>query len=67
MPKHSGADVLAALREAGHEIPVIVLTAAGKGDSRDQARALGASAFLTKPFSPLELLSEIERLLSEHS
>jgi DNA-binding response OmpR family regulator len=62
MPSRSGADVLAGLRTSGRELPVIVLTAGG-GDQRARAEALGANAFLTKPFSPLELLAEIERLL----
>jgi CheY-like chemotaxis protein len=42
---------------------VIVLTADDEPGRRQMAEAHGAQAFLAKPFSPLELLREIERLL----
>jgi diguanylate cyclase (GGDEF)-like protein len=41
---------------------VIVLT--GTGESHDAARAAGADAYLRKPFSPLDLLALVERLLA---
>jgi DNA-binding response OmpR family regulator len=44
-------------------LPVIVLTAEHEPVQRELAESLGADAFLTKPFSPLELLETIERLL----
>jgi DNA-binding response OmpR family regulator len=44
---------------------VLVLTAAQDPEDRRRAADLGADVFLTKPFSPLELLEAIERLLSE--
>ena len=42
-------------------IGVVLLTGAG-GGARQPARSAGADAFLRKPFSPLELLSVVERL-----
>jgi diguanylate cyclase (GGDEF)-like protein len=42
------------------EIPVIVLS--GSGRNEDHAKRAGADAFLTKPFSPLELLGIVEQL-----
>jgi len=63
MPEKSGADVLRALHDRGWKIPVIVLTAELNPSYRALATSLGADTFLTKPFSPLELLGEIERLL----
>ena len=61
LPDGSGGDVLANLRSRFPDLPVVVLTA-------DHARGanagdLGADAFLTKPFSPLQLLATLERLL----
>jgi CheY-like chemotaxis protein len=64
MPQRSGAEVLRELRASGRRLPVLVLTAAGKPGHRRTAELLGADAFLTKPFSPLQLLAEIERLLA---
>ncbi|HEX7118887.1 MAG TPA: response regulator [Longimicrobiales bacterium] len=65
MPDGSGLDVLAELREIPHrrETPVIMLTAKGQETDRDEAARLGATDFLTKPFSPKKLLARIEELL----
>lgn len=63
MPGRSGAEVLTALRSGPRRVPVIVLTADGQ-QAQKLARSLGADAFLTKPFSPLQLLDTVERLLS---
>ena len=61
MPNVSGDEVLTRLKKRHPNLPVIVLTAAG--EERRRARRLGADAFLTKPFSPLQLLRTIEELL----
>jgi CheY-like chemotaxis protein len=45
----------------------VVLTASRDPGERSRAEELGANMFLTKPFSPLELLEVIERLLPEHA
>ena len=63
MPGASGGDVLTALKSQNPELPVVVLTA--ERDHSARARHLGADAFLSKPFSPLQLLGVIERLLGE--
>jgi CheY-like chemotaxis protein len=60
-------DGLAALRllkanPATANIPVIMLTARGQSLTREQAQESGAALFLTKPFSPTELLASIESL-----
>jgi CheY-like chemotaxis protein len=63
LPGESGAEILARLRERGARAPVIVLTASGRG--REAAlRAAGATGYLTKPFSPVALISEIEGALA---
>ena len=43
------------------EVPIVLLTGASDA-SDDEGRAAGASAFVRKPFSPLELLETIEQL-----
>ena len=64
-----GTDGLTALRElkkgeATKSIPVIIVTA-NVGEhpaSRQESQFSGAGAFLTKPFSPAQLLAEVRRL-----
>lgn len=66
MPEMSGFEVLAELRQLPHraETPVIMLTAKGHETDREQAARLGASDFLTKPFSPKKLLARIDELFT---
>lgn len=64
MPNVSGGDVLSELARRECGVPVIVLTAHDEPERRRYAESLGVDAFLAKPFSPLELLREIERLLA---
>jgi two-component system alkaline phosphatase synthesis response regulator PhoP len=57
MPHLSGLDVLAAMRAdpRWHDLPCIILTAAGQEQQHTKAMELGATDFLTKPFSPKRL------------
>jgi two-component system OmpR family response regulator/two-component system alkaline phosphatase synthesis response regulator PhoP len=66
MPGMSGIDVLREIRgtEAGAEVPVILLTAAGDDKTTWDGWSAGASVYLTKPFDPDNLLSWVERMLS---
>src|SRR6476661_1813906 len=54
LPHGSGLDLLAELRRLPHRraTPVIMLTAKGQIADRARAASLGATDFLTKPFSP---------------
>jgi two-component system phosphate regulon response regulator PhoB len=63
MPGRHGALVLDDVRQRYPELPVIVLTAENRQPHRELARSLGANVFLTKPFSPLEVIETVERLL----
>jgi DNA-binding response OmpR family regulator len=67
MPHLSGFEVLAELRQLPHrsETPVIMLTAKGHEADRERAAALGASDFLTKPFSPKKLLARIDEIFDD--
>jgi DNA-binding response OmpR family regulator len=55
--------VLRALKGARPEVPVIVLTGETAPSYRRVAETLGVDEFLTKPFSPLQLLDAVERLI----
>ena len=63
MPGPGGAAVIAAIRECDAELPIVVLTGEHDPIYRRQAEELGATAFLTKPFSPLRLLGVVDGLL----
>src|SRR5678810_1434770 len=63
MPGLDGLAVLRKLREAGHRIPVIMLTARGDEADRVVGLELGAADYVAKPFSPRELLARLRAVL----
>ena len=64
MPQLSGLDVLARIRADDRlkELPCIILTAAGQEQQHRRAVELGASEFMTKPFSPKKLYARAAHL-----
>jgi two-component system cell cycle response regulator DivK len=65
LPGLDGLSVLAAVRgdPAIASTPVVIVTARGESSIRARAMALGASAFLTKPCLPEDLMLELGALL----
>lgn len=63
MPGQNGWDLLAALREAGDEVPVIFVSAHSSPEDRIRGLRLGADDFIVKPFSFDELLARMEAVL----
>jgi two-component system, cell cycle response regulator len=63
MPKMSGSEVLAVVRRQPERPRVIVISSRGREQDITRAFALGADDYVTKPFSPQELLARMERLL----
>ena len=64
MPHVSGLEVLARMRanDRTKELPCVILTAAGHDTQRERAMTLGATDFMTKPFSPKRLLHRTAEL-----
>ena len=64
MPRLSGLDVLKRIREQERfkSLPCIILTAGGDAKHERDALDLGATQFLTKPFSPKKLYALVARL-----
>ncbi len=62
MPDIDGFEVLQMLREISN-VPVIMLTAKGEEDDRVRGLELGADDYVTKPFSPRELVSRVRAVL----
>jgi DNA-binding response OmpR family regulator len=65
MPGLDGLGALRQLKEnpATAQIPVIILSAKGQSLTRVEAEVAGATLFLTKPFSPNQLLGEVRKIL----
>jgi two-component system, OmpR family, response regulator MprA len=63
MPKLDGLEATRALRAAGNDVPVIVLTARDAVGDRVEGLDAGADDYLTKPFALEELLARIRALL----
>lgn len=65
MPEMDGLAALTQLKANPEtaKIPVIMLTVRGQAMARQQAEQSGAAVYLTKPFSPSQLLVEVKRLL----
>ncbi|MEM6535839.1 MAG: response regulator [Pseudomonadota bacterium] len=55
MPGEDGHSLLASLRAAGDQTPILLLTARGKASDRIEGLRLGADDYLSKPFEPEEL------------
>ncbi len=62
MPDIDGFEVLETIREVS-TVPVIMLTARGEEDDRVRGLELGADDYITKPFSPRELVSRVKAVL----
>ena len=63
LPRLSGFDVMRELRRRGIETPVIMLTARGQVVDKVVGLKLGADDYVTKPFSPRELLARVRAAL----
>ncbi len=67
LPNENGLEICQRLRNAGENLPIIMLTA--KGDDVDRIVGLetGADDYLPKPFNPRELLARINAVLRRHA
>ena len=62
LPKLSGEEVCATIRTTS-DIPIIMLTAKVQEDDKVEGLSIGADDYVTKPFSPRELVSRVKALL----
>jgi two-component system response regulator MprA len=63
MPRLDGIETTKALRKAGHDLPILVLTARDAVGDRVEGLDAGADDYLTKPFALQELLARLRALL----
>jgi two-component system, chemotaxis family, chemotaxis protein CheY len=66
MPDIGGFEVIEFVRAQDRlkELPILVVTTRGDQSSRDRALGTGASGFITKPFTPDQILHEVKALLA---
>ena len=64
LPGRSGYDILRDLRsrDSTKNVPVMMLTARGQAKDREMALSLGATEFMTKPFSNTDVLESVRTL-----
>jgi DNA-binding response OmpR family regulator len=67
MPRMSGYDLCQRVREnpAWNNIKIVMLSARGREIDMTKGIAVGADAYVTKPFSTKELVATVKRLLGE--
>jgi two-component system, OmpR family, response regulator MprA len=63
MPRLDGIESTRALRKAGNDVPILVLTARDAVGDRVEGLDAGADDYLTKPFALAELLARLRALL----
>ncbi|HTZ43279.1 MAG TPA: response regulator transcription factor [Jatrophihabitans sp.] len=63
LPSLDGIEVCRLLRQSRPVLPVIMLTALGQEDDRIAGLEVGADDYVTKPFSPRELVLRVESVL----
>ena len=62
LPDRTGEDVCREVRERS-DVPILMLTAKASEDERVTGLAIGADDYLTKPFSPRELVARVRAIL----
>ena len=62
LPDRSGEDVCREIRDRS-DLPILMLTAKASEDERVTGLAIGADDYLTKPFSPRELVARVRAIL----
>jgi two-component system, OmpR family, phosphate regulon response regulator PhoB len=65
MPGMPGVEVCRALRDdpATADMRIVMLTARSQSEDRETAQAMGADDYITKPFSPIQLLEKVRDVL----
>lgn len=63
LPKLTGLEILTRLRQSGHKVPVLMLTAKGELSDKVKGFNAGADDYLPKPFDFEELLARVHALI----
>lgn len=63
LPGVPGLEIIRTLRQAGRDLPILILTARGKWEEKVTGLEAGADDYLVKPFHMEELLARVKALL----
>ena len=63
LPDGNGFELLKSIRHSGNDIPVLFLTARGEEIDRIVGLEIGADDYVTKPFSPREVVTRVKVIL----
>ncbi len=63
LPKMDGIEVCKVLRRDENKVPILMLTAKDQEENKVLGLEIGADDYLTKPFSPRELIARIQAIL----
>ncbi len=63
LPGMSGMEVIAALRAAGRDFPILILTARDRWQDKVEGLQAGADDYVVKPFHVEEILARVDALL----
>jgi DNA-binding NtrC family response regulator len=67
MPGMNGMRLLRLAKECSPDMPVVVVTGYPMRETAEEARALGAAGYVTKPFDPEDFLSRIRGVLDQRT
>ncbi len=67
MPDHEGLETIREMRQQQPDIPIVAMSGAFDGGFLDVARAMGAAEVLQKPFTPVQVLDVVGRVLDERA
>ncbi|MGH6891191.1 MAG: response regulator [Dongiaceae bacterium] len=65
MPEMDGYEATRQIKASMRDIPIIVITSYALSGDADKAMAAGADAYVSKPFSPRDLLATIRKFLPQ--
>jgi DNA-binding NtrC family response regulator len=63
MPVHDGIYLMKELKARGNDVPIIVMSGYSTRETIEEADLMGASRFLSKPFTPDELLETVREVI----
>jgi DNA-binding response OmpR family regulator len=67
MPDMDGLRATALLREQGHTMPILLLTAKSEDYDKVQGLNIGADDYITKPFVPTELIARVRAAIRRYT
>jgi DNA-binding NtrC family response regulator len=65
MPKRDGLCLMEILRKREDTIPIIVMSGYSTDETINEAKQMGANAFIAKPFTPEELLGAVRKAIGK--